>query len=256
MKPLTALASVLESAVFHADATGAIIESNPAFTQLMRCVTGDDWRINVDQSDRALVDSHWATAFSDTAEETNETLRFHLSGVENRFELRSQAVTNDDGAITSVVAIIEQERSADTPRWSTDPSTGLPETDAAIGRFEEYSDQGRTFAGAVVLLSEDQAHDEIRQKEAARQLLTTIRPTDLLTTSADGRFVLCAAGVDSEAAADAMAFRMLQALEASSIEARIGLVLPHPDAGPATLLREAEAGAYCAELGSSSFAPE
>ena len=66
----------------------------------------------------------------------------------------------------------------------------------------------------------------------------------------------CAAGVDSEAAADAMAGRMLQALETSSIQARIGLVLPNDDAGPATLLREAEAGAYSAELGSFSFAPE
>jgi len=49
---------------------------------------------------------------------------------------------------------------------------------------------------------------------------------------------------------------MLEALETSALQARIGLVLPDHDAGPATLLREAEAGAYAAETGSFSFAPE
>ena len=53
-----------------------------------------------------------------------------------------------------------------------------------------------------------------------------------------------------------MAERVLGALQASSLDARIGLVLPDHDAGPATLLREAEAGAYASDSGSFSFAPE
>lgn len=257
MKPLTALASVLDSAVLFADESGKVMESNPIFTQLMRCVSGDDWRLHVDQGDRALVDSFWASIFNPTAEEEQAAiLHFHLAGVEGRFQMRAQAVTEDD-AIVGAVATIEREQSTVTPRWRTDAVTGLPETEAVLGRFEEYIESGRAFGGAVVLLDDTQAADDVSRKEAARQLLTTIRPTDLLTSSTDGRFVLCAAGIDSETAALAMADRILGALNSSSLTARIGLVLPdRDDAVPATLLREAEAGAYASEWGSYSFAPE
>ncbi len=254
MKPLTALASVLDSAVFFADASGKVLESNPIFTQLMRCVSGDDWRLYVEQGDRALVDSFWASIFNPTDEDAG-VLHFHLTGVEGRFQMRAQSVTEND-VVTGAVALIEREQSTVTPRWRTDAVTGLPETEAVLGRFEEYLDNGRSFAGAVVLLADEHATDDVSRKEAARQLLTTIRPTDLLTSSSDGRFVLCAAGIDSEAACLAMAERVLGALQASSLDARIGLVLPDHDAGPATLLREAEAGAYASDLGSFSFAPE
>ena len=169
--------------------------------------------------------------------------------------MRAQSVTEND-VVTGAVALIEREQSTVTPRWRTDAVTGLPETEAVLGRFEEYLDNGRSFAGAVVLLADEHAADDVSRKEAARQLLTTIRPTDLLTSSSDGRFVLCAAGIDSEAACLAMAERVLGALQASSLDARIGLVLPDHDAGPATLLREAEAGAYASDSGSFSFAPE
>ena len=169
--------------------------------------------------------------------------------------MRTQLVCEGDDVV-GVVGVIEREASAMTPRWRTDSTTGLPETEAVLGRFEEYLESGRSFGGAVVLLQDEQATDEVHRKEAARQLLTTIRPTDLLTSSSDGRFVLCAAGIDSEPAALAMARRMLDAMQASSLIARIGLVLPNNDAGPATLLREAEAGAYASEWGASSFAPE
>lgn len=255
MNPLTALASVLDSAVFFAEPNGQIIESNLPFTQLMRCMSGDDWRRHVDESDRALVDSYWDSIFSTGEDDATEDLNFHLAGVDGRFQMRTQSVTQD-GEVVGVVGVIEREASTMTPRWRTDPTTGLPETEAVLGRFEEYIDTGRSFGGAVVLLQDEQATDEVHRKEAARQLLTTIRPTDLLTSSTDGRFVLCAAGIDSEAASLAMAKRMLDALQASSLVARIGLVLPNNDAGPATLLREAEAGAYVSEWGSSSFAPD
>lgn len=255
MKSLTALASIIDSATFHADEAGMIIESNPPFTQLMRCVPGDDWRINVEESDRALVDSFWASLFVNTDEFQSETLRFHLAGVEDPVHIRSQLVSNGDGP-TTVVAIIEREQSSTVTRWRTDPVTGLPEAEAALGRFEEYLETGKNFGGVVVLLDAASASDEVLRKEAARQLLSIIRPTDLLTSSSDGRFVLCAAGIDSEAASRALAGRMLEALDESSLTGRIGLVLPDHDAGPATLLREAEAGAYASELGSFSFAPE
>ena len=255
MKPLTALASVLDSAVFRAEPSGRIVEANPAFTQLMRCVTGDDWRLYVEQTDRALVDDYWSGIFSKTEETLAEPLRFNIGGAQARFQLRAQIITEDD-AITGAVAIIEHEQSSATPRWTTDPGTGLPETEAVMGRFTEYIETGKSFAGAVVLLNEAQATDDTARKEAARQLLTTIRPTDLLTSSNDGRFVVCAAGIENEAAAEAMAQRMLNALAASELDVRIGLVLPDHDAAAATLLREAEAGAYNADSGAFGFASE
>ncbi len=255
MKPLTALASVLDSAVFFAEESGRVMESNPIFTQLMRCVSGDDWRLNVEQGDRALVDSFWASIFNPTEDQDGGVLHFHLAGAEGRFQMRAQAVTENDQPL-GAVAIIEREQSTVTPRWRTDAVTGLPETEAVLGRFEEYIDSGRAFGGAVVLLADEHVQDDVSRKEAARQLLTTIRPTDLLTSSNDGRFVLCAAGIDSEAASLAMADRILAALQSSLLNARIGLVLPENDAVPATLLREAEAGAYASEWGSYSFAPE
>ncbi len=255
MKPLTALISVMHAAAFHAGPDCAVIESNAAFTQLMRCMPGDDWRLHVAQGDRAIVDAFWNNLCANGAE-IHEPIVFLLDGFEERYQLRAQAVLGDDGEVVGGVGIITAEPSTTTPRWSTDAVTGLPETEAARSRFGELLETGRAFAAAVILLDEAQASDELSLKEASRQLLTTIRPTDLLTSSADGRFVLCAAGVDSPGAATAMAERMTNALAASSLQARIGLALSDVDAAAATLIREAEAGAYASELGSFGFAPD
>lgn len=54
MTPLSALSSVVQDAVFHADAAGRVLEANAPFVQLMRCMAGDDWRLTVDVGDRAL----------------------------------------------------------------------------------------------------------------------------------------------------------------------------------------------------------
>lgn len=107
----------------------------------------------------------------------------------------------------------------------------------------------------MILLDPADANDDLLRKEAARQLLSTVRPTDLIASAADGRFLLCATGVLTPDTALAMAERMTAALAESSITARIGLVLSDHDAATATLVREAEAGAYASEPGSYGFAP-
>lgn len=254
MKAITALASILDTAAFHAKADGEVIEANAPFAQLMRCMSGDDWRIHVDHADRALVDNYWGNLFA-SPDEQPSPLSFHLAGVDASFELRAQVVT-ENGHVTGAVATIEIEPSTVVPRWRTDQGTGLLEVDAALERFTSYLQDGKPFVGAVVLLDDKDSDDDLRRKEAARQLLTTIRPTDLLTSSPDGRFVLCAAGAEHESAATALAERMMSALSGTDISARIGLVLPNTDSGPATLLREAEAGAYASDWGGFSFAPE
>ena len=253
MKPLTALASVLSEAAFHADVSGEVLESNSPFAQLMRCMVGDDWRMHVEVSDRALVDAFWGTVFSEP-DELHQPVSFHLIGGDDRYQLTAQAVSTGD--VPSAVGIITIEQKRTTQRWNTDSVTGLPETDAVIERFEDLLARGRTFAGAVVLLDDNDDEDETTRKETARQLLSTIRPTDLLSISPDGRFVVCAAGVENSNAATAMAGRMLTALGESNIDARVGLVLSETDSVAATLMREAEAGAHASDLGSFGFAPE
>jgi len=252
MKPLTALASVLTDAAFHAEVSGEVIESNSPFAQLMRCMVGDDWRLHVEVGDRALVDAFWGTVFSEP-DEVHQPVSFHLIGGEDRYQLTAQAVST--GEVQTAVGIITVEQKRTTQRWNTDAVTGLPETDAAIERFDELLSRGRTFAGAVVLL-DDGSEDDVIRKEAARQLLSTIRPTDLLSIASDGRFVVCAAGIENSNAATAMASRMLTALNESEITARVGLVLSDFELAAATLLREAEAGAHASEHGTSGFAPE
>jgi GGDEF domain-containing protein len=248
------MTSVMTTAAFHATVSGQIIEANALFVQLMRCVPGDDWRKNVSNEDRTLLDTFWNSIFIEV-ESLHQPIAFHLLGVEDVYQIRAQAVTDETGAVISAVGIIVVEATTSKRRWETDPATGLPEHDAAIERFEELSSQDRPFAGAVILLDPDDAKDDLRRKEAARQLLSTVRPTDLIASSVDGRFLLCAVGVRTQDAAEAMAIRMTTALANSKISARIGLVLPNHDAASATLVREAEAGAYAAEPGQYAFAP-
>lgn len=255
MQPLAAMTSVMTNAAFHAEANGQIIEANPAFIQLLRCVPGDDWRKTVRDEDRTLVDTFWNTVFLD-AENIHQPIVFHLNGAEDDYQIRAQGVTDDSGQVVSAVGVVVVETTIPTHRWETDSATGLPEHEAAIERLDELAAQDRQFAAAVILLDERDSGDELRRKEAARQLLSTIRPTDLLASTTDGRFLLCATGVRSQEGALAMAQRMTTALARSDILARIGLVIPdEATAAAATLVREAEAGAYANAPGSFGFAP-
>lgn len=254
MKPLAALTSVMTTAAFHADARGEILEANALFVQLMRSVPGDDWRKSVREEDHTLVDTFWNALFLEP-ESLHQPVSFHVTGAEDDYQIRAQAVTDDDGEAISAVGIVVVETATSMHRWDTDKATGLPEHDAVIERIEELASTGRNFSAAVILLDPADANDEVRRKEAARQLLSTVRPSDLIAIANDGRFLLCASGVRNEDAALAMAERMTTALAGSSITARIGLVLANPQTASATLVREAEAGAYASAPGSFGFAP-
>lgn len=248
------MTSVMTTAAFHATAAGEIIEANSLFVQLMRSVPGDDWRKSVRQEDHTLVDTFWNTLFHKPLD-LHQPMTFHVNGAEDDYQIRAQAVTDENGVATSAVGIVVVETSTSMHRWETDNVTGLPEHDAVLERLDELTSAGQQFAAAVILLDRADSADEVRRKEAARQLLSTVRPSDLVAGSNDGRFLLCATGVRSENAALAMAERMTTALASCSISARIGLVLAHPDAASATLVREAEAGAYASAPGAFGFAP-
>jgi len=252
---LAAMTSVMTTAAFHASASGQIIESNAPFVQLMRCVPGDDWRMSVSNGDRTLVDTFWDSIFQ-TSQSLHQPVAFHVHGDDDDvYQIRAQAVTDNDGNVVTAVGIVVVEATMSKRRWDTDNATGLPEHDAVIERFDELTERDQSFAAAVILLDPADANDEVLRKEAARQLLSTVRPTDLIASAADGRFLLCATGVPTSDTALAMAERMTSALAESSIIARIGLVLSDHDAATATLVREAEAGAYASEPGSYGFAP-
>ncbi len=254
MKPLAAMTSVMTTAAFHATTNGHILEANPLFVQLMRSVPGDDWRKSVVEQDRTLVDSFWNSLFLEP-ESLHQPIAFHLNGADDDYQIRAQAVTDETGAVVSAVGTIVVDATTTMHRWETDSATGLPEHDAAIERLEELTAKDRDFAAAVILLDSKDAGDQLRRKEATRQLLSTVRPSDLIASSSDGRFLLCATGVRSQEAALAMAQRMTAALAKSSISARIGLVLANHDVAAATMVREAEAGAYASAPGSFGFAP-
>lgn len=253
MKPLAAMTSVITTAAFHATTNGQILEANALFVQLMRSVPGDDWRKSVVERDRTLVDSFWNSLFLEP-ESLHQPIAFHLNGAEDDYQIRAQAVTDEAGTAVSAVGIVVVEAATTMHRWETDQTTGLPEHDAAIERLEELSAKDGDFAAAVILLDPKDATDELRRKEATRQLLSTVRPADLIASSSDGRFLLCASGVRSQEAALAMAERMTSALAKSSINARIGLALANNDVAVATMVREAEAGAYASAPGSFGFA--
>lgn len=253
MQALAAMTSVMTTAAFHASADGRVLESNSLFVQLMRSVPGDDWRKSVSEEDRTLVDAFWNTIFTES-EALHQPIAFHLHAVDDIYQIRAQVVTDETGKAVSAVGIVGVEASTTTRIWETDTATGLPEHEAVVERFETLSDKKLPFAAAVILLDAADATDELVRKEAARQLLSTVRPTDLVGCTTDGRFLLCASGVRTEQAALAMAERMTSALAESSITVRIGLVLPDHSAAGATMVREAEAGAYASEPGSYGFA--
>jgi GGDEF domain-containing protein len=254
MEPLAAMTSVMTTAAFHASASGQIIESNAPFVQLMRCVPGDDWRMSVNNGDRTLIDTFWDSIFEES-QTLHQPVAFHVHGDDDVYQIRAQAVMDNDGNVVSAVGIVVVEAMTSKRRWDTDDATGLPEHDAVIERFDELTEGGQLFAAAVILLDPDDANDDLLRKEAARQLLSTVRPTDLIASAADGRFLLCATGVRTPDTALAMAGRKTSAHAQSSITPPIGHVLSEPDAATATLVREAEAGAYASEPGSYGFAP-
>ena len=254
MKPLEALTSILPTASFHATVDGEIIDSNAPFVQLMRCVPGDDWRRNVAEEDRTLLDTFWDRLFGNS-NTLHQPLSFLVHGSDDVYQVRAQAVSNDAGEPVSAVGVIMVAATTTKNRWEVDPATGLPVHNAVIEQFDVLKSLGKPFVAAVVLLDDEDSKDETRRKEAARQLLSVVRPSDMLASEADGRFLLCAAGVRSAAAASALAERAIDSLADSSILARAGIALPDPDVATATLVREAEAGAYASEPGSFSFAP-
>ncbi|MGI9605877.1 MAG: hypothetical protein ACR2P0_07025 [Acidimicrobiales bacterium] len=254
MDAFSALTSVLTTAAFEADTAGHVRNSNPPFVQLLRCVEGDDWRAGIAPEDGALVSSFWNALFTEPTK-THQPIYFRLSGGEARFQLRAQTVLDDAGGATSAVGIvIADEGAAPKPRWDVDGNTGLPDRAAAIQKIEEFGDTQRPFAVAVVVMDPSDATDDVRRKEAARQLLSTVRPSDLVTSSPDGSFVVCAADVAAEQAALQLGQRMSTALRISNLSARIGLAISSSDVAAATLVREAEAGAYASADGGVGFA--
>ncbi len=254
MKPLTALTSLIPVAAFHAARSGEILEANAPFVQLMRCVPGDDWRMHIMDGDRTLLDVFWDDLFSNTTE-LHQPIAFLIHGSEVSYQVRAQAVTNDAGEYVSAVGAIVVDEASSKRRWQVDQATGLPEHDAVIQRFDELTAADRPFMAAVVLLEQADVDDEMRRKEAARQLLSIVRPSDMLASEADGHFLLCAGGVRGQQAALALAARMVSSLAESSITARVGVALPDRGIATATLVREASAGAYASEPGNFGFAP-
>jgi GGDEF domain-containing protein len=123
-----------------------------------------------------------------------------------------------------------------------------------LNRIEDLAARDRNLAVAVVLLGEQDAGDDTRRKEAARQVLSVLRPDDVVSASPDGSFLICAADVTDVRPAIHMAERIAGALSRSGIVARIGVNVHDHDAAPATLVREAEAGAYAAQPGDVKFA--
>ena len=254
MDSLSALSSMLSVAAFEADPGGHITNGNSAFVQLLRRVPGDDWRDGVAPEDRALVDAFWNSLFAHP-NQAPEPVTFRIDGGESTFRLQAQAVTSAGGHPLGAVGLIVPDGEAGPHHaFETDPFTGLPDRAAVMHRIEELAAGDRHLAVAVVLLDDNDSGDDTRRKEAARQLLSTLRPNDVVSASPDGSFLVCAADVTDVRAALHMAERIAGALSRSGIVARIGISIRDHDAAPATLVREAEAGAYAAEPGDVKFA--
>ena len=254
MDAMSALASVMTNAAFEATANGHITRSNPQFVQLLRSVPGDDWRNSVAAQDRTLVDSFWNSLFVHPTE-THQPISFRVTGSDYRYQLRAQSVHDEVGQVMSAVGIVLiEEDSLQHHRWEVDANTGLPDRAAVLQRIDELATEQRHFAVAVVLLDPVDAADEVRRKEAARQLLLTLRPSDLVASSPYASFVLCASDVADDETAVQLAERISGALATSDLNARIGLSMPTAGVAPATLVREAEAGAYASTPGAVGFA--
>lgn len=254
MDALTALTSVLTGGAFQADVNGNIIQSNAPFVHLLRRIPGDDWRNGVAESDRALVDAYWNQLFLHP-DDDHDAISFRVIGGETAHQLRAQAVTNDVGDPVSAVGIVEPaEVAVAHTRYELDPATGLPDRHAVLHRIDDLSTDHRHFTLAVVVLAPDDAGQDTQRKEAARQLLSVVRPDDVVAGSFDGTFLVCAADLDDVTAAEQFGQRAAEALKSSGIHARIGLTIPAGESAAATLVREAEAGAYAAEPGEVGFA--
>lgn len=253
MQPLAALTSVMTTAAFHATNSGEIIEANAPFVQIMRCIPGDDWRLNIDDGNRTVLDTFWDQIFGDP-DAMHQPAVFSVNGSESAFQIRAQAVANDNGDYDSAVGVVMVDESS-MHRWEVDAATGLPEHDAVFERFEELTATERSFVSAVILLGATNEDSEAQRTQAARQLLSVLRPNDLLASDVEGRFLLCAPGINSSEAAKALAGRLITSLNSASIEARIGLAFPNRDVAVATMVREAEAGAWSSPNNGSGFAP-
>lgn len=254
MDAMTALTSVMTEGAFEADVNGHILNANGPFVQLFRRIPGDNWRDGVAEEDRTLVDAFWNKLFLHP-DDDHEAVTFRVVGGDVHHQVRAQAVTGENGEATSAVGIVLVEENAQLhTRFTLDPATGLPDRLEVLRRIEELALEHRHFTVAVVVLGPDDTAAEDRRRTASRQLLSVVRPNDLVAGSPDGTFLLCAADMSDERAAAHLSERVSAALAASGIVARIGYALPSDGVAPATLVREAEAGAYSASPGEVGFA--
>lgn len=242
------MTNVISDAAFEADLDGAVIHANAAFVHLLRLVPGDDWRSSVHERDRTLVDSIWnQTLHNPNGQPLEVDFNTRAGGVSLR--LRVQAVTTKN-AVTGAVGIIAPSTIVRPPSWETDPITGLPEREAAMTDIARLVAQG---TGVVAWVKIEQPTDIVR-KDAARQLLATLRPDDVVAIASDDSFLLSLHNVAQLAAAEQIGERLTAALRKADIAARVGLALCNVDLAEATLIREAEAGAWAAAPGAWSFA--
>ena len=249
MDALTALTSIMSDGAFEADVNGNILRSNAPFVQLLRRVPGDNWRNGVADEDRTLIDTYWDALFLHP-ELDPEPVMFRVLGGDQSHQLRARCVVDDAGNATSAVGVIlHDENPRPGTRFELDPATGLPDRMAALHGMDELAAAHRAFTLAVVVLNPEDAGDDTTRKEAARLLLAQVRPADIIAGSVDGTFLVCAADLVEDAAAKAFTDRMSIALLASDIAARIGYATPSEGVASATLVREAEAGAYTVEPG-------
>ena len=150
--------------------------------------------------------------------------------------------------------VVVEDTAEEHTRFTVDPTTGLPDRPEVLRRIEDLADHHRHFTVAVVVLDAADAEDAAHRRTAARQLLSVVRPNDLVAGSLDGTFLICAADLNDVTAAEHLSERISNALAEAGIMARIGFSLPTDGVAPATLVREAEAGAYAASPGEVGFA--
>ncbi len=244
-----ALTTVISDAAFEADLDGRVLHSNSAFVQLLRLVPGDDWRSSVHERDRTLVDSIWNQTLSDPTGAPLE-VDFNARGGGVSLRVRIHAVVDDEGTVAGAVGIVVPSAVTRPPSWDSDPVTGLPERGAAMADIAQLVDHG---TGVVAYVKLDQP-TEIVRKEAARRLLATLRPDDVVAVAGDDGFLLSMHNVAQLAAAEQIGTRLTAALSDATISVRVGLALCDVDVAAATLVREAEAGAWSADTGEWAFA--
>lgn len=269
--------ALLGMALLRMTTTGAVIErANDAMTEILGPdIAGRRWTDLVAEDDRSAAASATLALRDGAMSGWRGELRHEASDGQRWLEVALAPLPEDDGSVTrlsaQVVDVTDRRLAEDQLRDMAlhDPLTGLPNRTLLMDRVSLALAGAARSGQRIALLFCDlddfkhvndaagHAHGDRMLVEVTGRLVGAVRPTDTVARLGGDEFAVLCPDVPDREAAEAIALRVLSALEEPvtiggadyAPGGSIGIALSAPDSTVDSLLREADTAMYEAKRG-------